>query len=127
MSFWAVKIEFSWSPSMALPWTRCGEGNLSSLRLQLPLTFNFFCESLLKINSNPVTMSEWKTIYNLCLISNIERFLLQVGRASYINQVRTPPVWTPPFTKLNSLTFQVSVSHYSICTCSILLSFPLTF
>ena len=25
MAFWAVKIKFSWSPSMALPWTFCRE------------------------------------------------------------------------------------------------------
>ena len=31
------------------------------------------------------------------------------------------------FRKLNSLTFSISISQYSICTCSILLSFALRF
>ena len=36
-----------------------------------------------------MTMSKWKTEYIICfyLINNIERFLLQVARASYLNQL----------------------------------------
>ena len=50
MTFRAVfgKIEFSWSPSMALPWTCYWEGNHSSPRPQLHLTLHFFHKSLLK-------------------------------------------------------------------------------
>ena len=42
MDFWAVKIEFSWFRSMALPWIRFGEGNRSFLRPQVYLTLHFF-------------------------------------------------------------------------------------
>ena len=55
-------------------------------------------------------------------------FLLQVARASYINQILAPPACK--FLKFfisKSLTFQISIFQYSICTCSILLSFLLTF
>ena len=39
MAVGAVKIEFSWSRSMALSWTRCGEENHSSSQ-EIPAAFN---------------------------------------------------------------------------------------
>ena len=79
MAFWAVKIKFSWSLSMALSWTRCGEGNYSSPRPQLHLTLHFLTNHYWKVNSNPahleqrVVLSAWIAILQ---ITSSERSLM---------------------------------------------------
>ena len=95
----------------------------------------------LRSSKQHITMSKWKMknkswIYNLFMPHkqyNIQfkGFLLQVARA-YPTLTK---FWlhllvdssTASFKKLNSLTLQISISQYSVCNCSILLSFPLTF
>ena len=81
-----------------------------------------------------ITMSEIKTEYIicLCLINNIQSIF---ASSSYLGFLTLTKFWfhllvnssTSSFKKLNSLTFQISISQYSICTCSILLSSLLTF
>ena len=79
MTFWAVKIKFSWSLSMALSWTRCGEGNYSSPRPKLHLTLHFLTNHYWKVNSNPahleqrVVLSAWIAILQ---ITSSERSLM---------------------------------------------------
>ena len=60
MVFQAVKIEFSWSITMALPWICCGIGNYSSSRTQLQLTLHFFMNHCQKVNSNPGWIEKYK-------------------------------------------------------------------
>ena len=94
MAFQAVKTEFSWFRSMALPRPTSGTRIVASSD---PAAFNtpfFFTNPYWKVHSNPVTMSEWKTKFIIYASQTIfEGFFLQVARAYYINQVPTPPVW----------------------------------
>ena len=78
MAYWSVKIEFSWSSSMTLPWTRCEEKNLSSLRLQLHLTLPFFFTNhYWKVNSNPATwyLQSFGSLFIFWSLKNFYGFL----------------------------------------------------